>query len=302
MYKTLFAFTLTFCVQIGFSQVGIGTNNPDKSTLLDVSVENKGFLGPRIALENRTDNVTIPNPTDGLMVYNTTTLSGNEQTALQPGYYYWNINQWVPSKKGEIIEVTTNGELRNFLGYNADGVRNSTGFIHNGIHFRQGGTTGNGYGCKQWEVNGHWYCAYRGNTGFDWQTAFNAAKSRGGYLVTFTSLDEWNWVKTNLINSGTGYNLTNSIWIGYNKVNFSGNPTEFTWITGEKSKVNWSNNTTTEHYFNSGEPNNQGGNEGCVHVINSANSTGRRWNDIDCEFSNSGWSSPWRDIIIEFER
>lgn len=295
MKNYLALFSVFFLFTNSFSQIGIGTDNPHPSTEFDVVASDKGVLLPYVPLISRTDNTTIDTPADGIMVYNTTILMGDEETELKPGIYYWLTDRWVPNKKGELVEVTTNGQLRTYLGYDPNGVHNPDNFSSGGINFT-------GYGCKQWSVNGHWYCGFRGNTGFDWQTAFNAAKSLGGYLVTFTSLDEWDWVKTNIISNGTGYNLTNSIWIGFNKVNFSGNPTEFTWITGEKSKVNWTNTTNTEHFFNEGEPNNQNNEEGCVHIIRSADNSQRRWNDINCTFSNSGWSSPFRDLIIEFHQ
>lgn len=286
-----------FLAQLSYAQIGIGTTTPDPSATVDVAATDKGFIASNIALQSRTDDQTIPDPADGLMVYNTTTLSGNENTSLSPGYYYWLTDRWVPHQRGEIVEVTTNGELRTYLGYDPTGVHNSTNFSSGGISFT-------GSGCKQWtDGNGHWYCAYSGHTGFDWQTAFNAAKSRGGYLVTFTSLAEWDWVKSQLINNGTGFNMNTSIWIGYNKVDFSGNPTEFTWITGEKSKVNWGIDNQTEEYFDGGEPNNQGGNEGCVHVKHSNLGSDRRWNDITCESAGgTGWSAPWRHLIIEFHQ
>lgn len=294
-----FIYTVFLLLSFGFSfgQIGIGTEIPDASTTLDVVSENKGFLGARIALENRTDDQTIANPDDGLMVYNTTTLAGNENTALSPGYYYWLTDRWVPAKKGEVVEVTVNGELRDYLGYVANGVHSSTNFSSDGITFT-------GFGCKQWTAgNGNWYCAFRGGVGFNWQTGFNAAKSRGGYLATFTTLAEWQWVKTNLIDASQGYNLINSIWIGYNKVNFSGNPTEFTWITGEKSKVTWSSNPSTEHAFGAGEPNNTNGNEGCVHIVSRGVNTNRHWNDVTCTNAGSGdWAGPYSDLIIEFEQ
>lgn len=130
--------------------------------------------------------------------------------------------------------------------------------------------------------------------------AFEFAKYLKGYLATITSEAEWQVIKENLLSLGE--NADNNIWIGYNTIQTPGNPREYTWITGEKSKVNWSNTTSTENYFNSGERNNQGGNEGCVHIINASDNADRRWNDIDCDFSNSGWSSPWQDLIIEFEQ
>lgn len=295
---SILSFSLLF--GMAFAQVGIGTATPEPSTMLDVATTDKGFIAPNIALENRTDNQTIENPADGLLVYNTTTLAGNDNTRLNPGYYYWLTDRWVPHRKGELIEVTTNGELRSYLGYEPNGTHNFTNFSNGGITFT-------GFGCKQWTVasggNGHWYCAYRGNTGFNWQTAFNAARVRGGHLATLTSLAEWQWVKTNLVDNTTGYNLTNSIWIGYNKVNFSGNPTEFTWITGEKSKVNWSNTSVTQQAFGTGEPNNSGGNEGCVHIVSTGINTNRHWNDVVCtSASASDWGGPYSDLIIEFEQ
>lgn len=292
MYSFLFGITA--------AQIGIGTNTPDPSTMLDVVSADKGFIAPNIALESRTDNQTIEDPADGLLIYNTTTLVGDENINLKPGYYYWLIDSWIPHKNSEYIEITTNGKLRNYLSYEPNGIHNPSNFSFEGKVF-------NGLGCKQWSVasggNGHWYCAYRHSAGFNWQTAFNAARSRGGYLATFTSLLEWQWVKTNIIDNSSGYNLYNSIWIGYNKVNFSGNPTEFTWITGEKSKVNWSNNSTTEHAFDDDEPNNQGNDEGCVHVLSLSESSIRKWNDIECTSSNRfDWAGPYSDLIIEFEK
>lgn len=295
MKKLLTFITIVSISQFTTAQVGIGTDAPHQSTILDVVAADKGMILPNVALESRTDNTTIENPADGLLVYNTTTLSGNENTSLAPGYYYWLTDRWVPQQKGEIVDVTTNGELRTYLGYNPDGISTSENFNHAGIAFTS-------LGCKQWAVNGHYYCAFSGDTGFNWETAFGAAKSLGGYLVTFTSLAEWDWVKTNLISSTTGYNMNTSIWIGYNKVNFSGNPTEFTWITGEKSKVNWGIDNKTEHYFDGPEPNNQGGNEGCVHIIHRDINGDRRWNDITCNNANDGWASPWQHLIIEFHQ
>ena len=107
--------------------------------------------------------------------------------------------------------------------------------------------------------------------------------------------------ETNSTNGTTGYDLSSSIWIGYNKVDFAGNPTEFTWITGEKSKTNWET-LVTEHNFNTGEPNNQNNEEGCVHIINKNNNTSRKWNDIPCGSGVGGWSAPWEYLIIEFNQ
>lgn len=64
--------------------VGVGTNAPDNSALLDLSATNRGFLMPRVSLTSTTDGATVPSPASGLMVY-------NSNTALSPygdGLYY----------------------------------------------------------------------------------------------------------------------------------------------------------------------------------------------------------------------
>ena len=298
LYKIFFP-AFSFFMFNANAQVGIGTTTPDPSAAVDMVAVDKGFLGPRIALTNRTDNETIINPADGLLVYNTTVLAGNENTELKPGYYFWYNGSWHASKKGDVLHITRDGILKSYLGYEPNGE-------HDATTFTVGGITYTGIGCKQWtgaESNDHWYCAYKADKLNPWwQEAFEAAKSKGGYLPTLTTLAEWNWLKTNLLDSVTGYDLTSSVWLGYNKVNFSGNPTEFTWITGETSKILWGNETTTEEYFREGEPNNQGENEGCVHIVNAdteKDEKKRGWNDITC--ANPGWANPYDNIIIEFE-
>ncbi|GGF00814.1 hypothetical protein SAMN05443634_105243 [Chishuiella changwenlii] len=85
MKKTLIAFLL--CTNL-FSQVGIGTETPNNSAILDLTSSNKGFLPTRINLLSNTDFTTIPRPATGLMVYHT----GN--TNFPAGYYYFNGTEW----------------------------------------------------------------------------------------------------------------------------------------------------------------------------------------------------------------
>lgn len=46
--------------------MGIGTNTPDASSVLDISATDKGVLVPRLTTQQR---LNIPNPADGLLVY-----------------------------------------------------------------------------------------------------------------------------------------------------------------------------------------------------------------------------------------
>jgi len=51
------------------AQVGIGTTNPDASSILDLTSTSKGFLPPRMTT---TDRDAIASPSEGLVVFNTT--------------------------------------------------------------------------------------------------------------------------------------------------------------------------------------------------------------------------------------
>lgn len=64
--------------------VGIGTVSPEKSAVLDVSSTTKGFLTPRMTLNQRN---AIVNPVEGLLVY---------QTDVVSGFYYFDGKIWSP--------------------------------------------------------------------------------------------------------------------------------------------------------------------------------------------------------------
>lgn len=53
------------------AQVTIGSNEePDPSAVLDIRSSNKGLLAPRVNLTGKFDMTTIPNPANGLLVFN----------------------------------------------------------------------------------------------------------------------------------------------------------------------------------------------------------------------------------------
>src|SRR5690554_1705058 len=76
-----------------YSQVGIGTTNPDPSSVLDVQSTNKGLLIPRVSLNNintsKLDGTNTAAP--GLLIYNTnaSVIGGNGI-----GLYYWKGSTW----------------------------------------------------------------------------------------------------------------------------------------------------------------------------------------------------------------
>lgn len=90
MKSFLFSFFFLFSSFLLSAQVGIGTTNPNASSMLDITSTNSGLLIPRIALTSSTDTVTIPSPVASLLVYNT------GAGGLTPaGYYYWNGSAWI---------------------------------------------------------------------------------------------------------------------------------------------------------------------------------------------------------------
>lgn len=90
MKKKLLPITLFLLSINSFAQVGIGTDNPNTSTQLDVYSDNKGLLIPRVALVSTTDATTIENGNvNSLLVFNTATSND-----ITPGYYYWYVDKW----------------------------------------------------------------------------------------------------------------------------------------------------------------------------------------------------------------
>jgi hypothetical protein len=64
--------------------VGIGTNTPHPTALLELYSTSKGLLIPRMTQAERD---AISSPATGLLIY---------QTDNTPGFYYWNGTAWIP--------------------------------------------------------------------------------------------------------------------------------------------------------------------------------------------------------------
>jgi len=69
--------------------VGIGTEDPDASTVLEVAGTEKGVLIPRVSLTGITDQTTIASPAVSLLVYNTSSVGG-----LEVGFVFWDGSEW----------------------------------------------------------------------------------------------------------------------------------------------------------------------------------------------------------------
>lgn len=87
---------ITICLSllstIAYGQnVGINTTGDvgHESAGLDVDFDDKGFLIPRVALTETTNENPVTNPETSLMVYNTAEIND-----VSPGYYYWDGAIW----------------------------------------------------------------------------------------------------------------------------------------------------------------------------------------------------------------
>lgn len=93
MKKTIILCYLHFFISFfSFSQVGIGTSNPQGA--LDITSTTDGLLIPRIALSSA-NTATVVTPVVSEIVYNTAT-AGVLPNNVVPGFYFWNGVRWMP--------------------------------------------------------------------------------------------------------------------------------------------------------------------------------------------------------------
>jgi hypothetical protein len=78
----------------GIPSMVIGKTPDGKSTQLELTDPNKAFLPNRVSLKSTTDITTVPNPIDGMIVYNTNNRGGATITDVNPGLYLFYNNEW----------------------------------------------------------------------------------------------------------------------------------------------------------------------------------------------------------------
>ncbi len=118
---TLLLLLFTCCM---YAQVGIGISNSAPSAMLHVNANNKGVLLPSVALTATTDNITVPSPADGLIVWN-----NGSSTLTDIGFYYWFESKWNKiSANGGNTTKTEDGANWNLTGTNVGnyGAANTT--------------------------------------------------------------------------------------------------------------------------------------------------------------------------------
>lgn len=98
--KKIFLLAFFFVAIKSFAQVGINTNTPHSSSILDVSSTTKGFLIPRMTHAQKT---AIVSPVAGLLIYCTDCLGNVGQLQVYNGTYWTNVI-------GQVINtITSNG-------------------------------------------------------------------------------------------------------------------------------------------------------------------------------------------------
>lgn len=115
----LIFFSYTIC-----AQVGIGTTNPNTSSMLDIESTDKGILVPRVALISTGIAAPVTAPTTSLLVYNTATVSD-----VTPGYYYWSGSAWTRLQNGNSVDWTTTGNNSTNSAINFIGTTNAVDFV-----------------------------------------------------------------------------------------------------------------------------------------------------------------------------
>jgi len=97
---------LFFSISIN-AQVGIGTQTPHTSAMLEMNVNNispkKGFLIPRFTLNNNQDTQTIPNPVNAMTGYNLANAGTGNQLIEGNSFVVWDKTRW--QKISSLAEV-----------------------------------------------------------------------------------------------------------------------------------------------------------------------------------------------------
>jgi hypothetical protein len=315
--KHLFTTAAVLFSMTAFAQVGI--NNTSPKATLDITAKTtdgskpEGIIVPRLTADQIQLGTYGSNQIGTLIYALAAATAPNTVTAeiTEPGFYYFNGTKWKKiNSSGSTISYTTIADP-NILGYVPSTT--ATASIDAPATLAVGSATATRRGTGSF--GGHTYASYSTSASVTWYQAYNAAKNMGGYLATFTSDAEWQYVETNLLTAFTVFN-TNGAWIGMAKFSWSAGSAltpdpEMKWITGEQPNHDYSAGGTSAvrkaNWFASGEPNNSGGNEGFVQVY-AKSSPGKTyngytsthlWNDV--YVSTSTQAQSW-GFIVEFQQ
>lgn len=109
--RLLIIFSLLLSVSSGVwaQSVGVLTDRPHASAALDVDVASlpdgskKGMIFPQVALKNKKDKVTVPNPAAGLVVFNTQDAGSGDNAVEANMFYFWDGAKWLDMTNMDIV-------------------------------------------------------------------------------------------------------------------------------------------------------------------------------------------------------
>lgn len=124
MIKIYYLSILILCSSYYHCQLGINTSTPDKSALLDIntSKKNGGLLIPRVDLLSISDNSTIPNPANGLLVYNKSDSGTGANKVFANYLYYYDVNEWKRLTNADDL-INNNQNLPRIIAYGRKSAR-----------------------------------------------------------------------------------------------------------------------------------------------------------------------------------
>ncbi|WP_353145553.1 hypothetical protein [Chryseobacterium sp.] len=93
MKKNLLISCCMLSMKILSGQVGIGTTQPDPSAALDIVSGSKGLKFPIVSLSSIDDQLSVPSPVKGFLVYNKAE-NGAGYTAVTKGLYVFDGTRW----------------------------------------------------------------------------------------------------------------------------------------------------------------------------------------------------------------
>lgn len=290
--KTNYLLILGLLSKSLIAQVGINTI-PHETAILDMSESKKGLLLTGLELTSPLSSHPVKEVKNGVIVHNSTA-----NNSLKETYYYWNDEKWEPlfRDETEVFLYESEGIHASTLGYNpyGEGSHAPKEFTFDHI------TATRKNECVKFKdtyANAieHTYCGYKLSEDIDWEKAYTISKSLRGYLAVITTNSEWNFIKDKFITSKEA-NKSN-VWIGYNKITEPGNVPEYSWITGERSIINWSNNSTLEGNhapYDRDAPIDLNAIDNCGYITNSLNES---WKKERCDKKVN-----FNYIIVEFQK
>ncbi|KQS91630.1 C-type lectin domain-containing protein [Chryseobacterium sp. Leaf394] len=303
-----------------FSQIGVGTT--EAASTLDVKAVKtdgttaEGMMMPRLTGDQikNAGSQYLADQT-GTIIYATSAPASTDAKTINitnPGYYYFDGSVWKSMGKivnNTIISYSTTVDP-NILGY----IPSKTSTASSAPATMQiNGITYTKQNVIIHTNNSHSYTVYSGPQPLDWFQAYNAAKSLGGYLATFTTDAEWQFVESNLLTNSTVF-ANQRAWMGFVKFSWDAGPAltpdpDFKWITGELPMHNYelqgTNAVKKSNWFAPDEPNNYNIGEGFVH-------TWARNDGLIRTFGNYTSVQPWNDypsnhnnvncFLVEFQQ